>query len=135
MIEVNAPAAQQWMKSPIAKAAGQVLVVASRETGLSIGEWLRQVERSIDPSSVGSGKAIERKGKEDGPLYGEVIVFMGALTIARSEAADMAARIGCNVAQGVTKQTTLLFAPRNAANAIDFGPIFVAGFWGAPESV
>ncbi len=41
-------------------------------------------------------------------MFGEVIVFTGALAIARSEAADLAASIGCEVAAGVTKKTTLL---------------------------
>jgi len=41
-------------------------------------------------------------------LYGEVLVFTGALEIARREAADLAASIGCTVASGVTKKTTLL---------------------------
>ena len=44
----------------------------------------------------------------DGPLYGEVLVFTGALDILRREAADMAAKIGCQVESGVNKNTTLL---------------------------
>lgn len=41
-------------------------------------------------------------------MYGEVLVFTGALEIPRREAADLAASIGCSVASGVTKNTTLL---------------------------
>ena len=37
-----------------------------------------------------------------------MLVFTGALKIPRSEAAEMAARIGCYVDQGVNKKTTLL---------------------------
>jgi DNA polymerase-3 subunit epsilon len=40
--------------------------------------------------------------------YGEVLVFTGALTIPRRDAADLAASIGCEVDPGVTKRTTLL---------------------------
>jgi len=35
-------------------------------------------------------------------------VFTGALQISRKDAADLAARVGCHVAPGVTKKTTLL---------------------------
>jgi len=37
-----------------------------------------------------------------------VLVFTGALSVPRREAADLAASIGCEVAQGITKKTTLL---------------------------
>ena len=39
---------------------------------------------------------------------GEVLVFTGAFEIPRREAADLAAAIGCQVASGVTKKTTML---------------------------
>jgi len=41
-------------------------------------------------------------------LYGDVVVFTGALEIPRREAAALSASIGCTVASGVTKKTTLL---------------------------
>ena len=37
-----------------------------------------------------------------------VIVFTGTLQITKHEAADLAAKIGCDVGQGVTMKTTLL---------------------------
>ena len=48
------------------------------------------------------------KAIPEGALYGEILVFTGALEIPRREAADLAAVIGCQVASGVTKKTTLL---------------------------
>ncbi|MEI9966039.1 MAG: BRCT domain-containing protein [Caulobacteraceae bacterium] len=51
---------------------------------------------------------ITRTGNPDGPLAGEVLVFTGALSMPRREAADMAAAVGCEVDAGVTKETTLL---------------------------
>ena len=36
------------------------------------------------------------------------MVFTGALDMPRHEAADMAAKIGCRVSSGVTKDTTIL---------------------------
>jgi len=56
----------------------------------------------------GSGSAIKRQGNPDGALFGEVVVFTGSLEIPRRDAADLAAAVGCEVAQGVTKATTLL---------------------------
>jgi DNA polymerase-3 subunit epsilon len=91
-----------------AKAAGHVLLAAIEKTGLSVEDWLTRVEQPIAPSSAGSGKAVERGGNPDGPLFGEVLVFTGTLEIPRNTAADLAAAIGCQVTQGVTKKTTLL---------------------------
>ena len=49
-----------------------------------------------------------RAANPDGPLYGESIVFTGAISIPRPVAADMAARVGCSVKTGVSGKTTLL---------------------------
>jgi DNA polymerase-3 subunit epsilon len=86
-----------------AKAAGNVLIAAMTHTGLDLDAWLTRVRQPIDlePSA-------RVEGNPDGELCGEVIVFTGALTIPRREAADIAARIGCDVDAGVTKRTTLL---------------------------
>lgn len=91
-----------------AKAAGHVLLVAMEITGLGLSEWLSRVNQPIDPASGSSGAAIRRDGNPDGSLYGEVIVFTGALAIPRREAADLAASEGCKVDSGVTQKTTLL---------------------------
>ncbi len=91
-----------------AKAAAHILIAAATETGLSIEDWLKRVEQPIDPKSVKYGEAIRRNGDPEGPLFGEVLVFTGALDMPRREAADLAASIGCNVSPGVTKKTTLL---------------------------
>ena len=91
-----------------AKAAGQILLAAMAVTGLNLEGMLGRVRQPTDPSNSGSGSAIKRDGDPDGPLFGEVVVFTGALEIPRREAADLAAAIGCEVAQGITKATTLL---------------------------
>jgi len=91
-----------------AKAAACILNSAIEKTGLDVEGWLRRVEQPIDPSRIGSGNAIKRGGNPEGPLYGEVLAFTGALEIPRREAADLAARIGCQVESGVTKRTTIL---------------------------
>jgi len=91
-----------------AKASGQVLIKAIEKTGLNLEAWLKRVNQPIDPQNSSCGSAIKRDGNPDGELYGEVLVFTGALETPRREAADVAASIGCTVASGVTKKTTLL---------------------------
>ena len=90
-----------------AKASGHVLLAAMQESGLDLDAMLKRVLQPINPSSSGSA-VITRQGNSDGSLAGEVIVFTGALEISRREAADLAASAGCDVANGVTKKTTLL---------------------------
>jgi DNA polymerase III subunit epsilon len=91
-----------------AKASGRVLLAAIERTGLDISAWLKRVNQPIDPNNVSTGAAIKRDGNPEGELYGEILVFTGALEIPRREAADLAASIGCTVAAGVTRKTTLL---------------------------
>lgn len=91
-----------------AKAAAHILLAATNESGLAIDGWFKRVCQPIDPTVRSSGSAIKREGNPEGALHGEVLVFTGALEISRREAADLAATIGCQVASGVTKKTTLL---------------------------
>jgi DNA polymerase-3 subunit epsilon len=91
-----------------AKAAAQILIAAIEKSKLDIDGWLKRVRQPIDPNMVSSGSAIKREGNPEGSLYGEVIVLTGALEIPRREAADLAASLGCQVASGVTKKTTML---------------------------
>ncbi len=92
-----------------AKAAAHILLCAIKETGLEVDDWLRRVEAPIDPSSTNNScSTITREGNPEGDLHGEVLVFTGTLSKPRQEAADWAARIGCKVAAGVTKNTTIL---------------------------
>jgi DNA polymerase-3 subunit epsilon len=91
-----------------AKAAGHIIISAMRETDLDIEGWLARVRQPIDPSMGNSGTAIRREGNPDGALFGEVVVFTGALAMPRREAADLAASAGCTVNPDVTKKTTLL---------------------------
>lgn len=90
-----------------AKASGEILLAASKETGLDLIGWEKRVKQSIDLSKS-TPPSIKRVGNPDGLLSGEVIVFTGQLNITKHDAADLAAKIGCDVGQGVTKKTTLL---------------------------
>jgi DNA polymerase-3 subunit epsilon len=91
-----------------AKAAGHILCAAVQQSGLELEAWLKRVRQPIDPSAVGSRAALKREGNPEGEFFGEVLVFTGSLDIPRREAADLAASIGCTVAPGVTKNTTML---------------------------
>ncbi|MFH2101900.1 MAG: BRCT domain-containing protein [Chloroflexota bacterium] len=88
-----------------ARAAGEILVRAVRDTGINVQDWLARVNQPIFGAN---GYKITRDGAPDGPLAGEVVIFTGALSIPRREAADMAASIGCDVGENVTQNTTLL---------------------------
>lgn len=83
-----------------ARAAGLVLLSAFSVSGLALRDWLIRAERPNKP--------IALNGNPDGPLVGEELVFTGALRLPRREAASLAARVGCNVAPGVRKSTTIL---------------------------
>ncbi len=91
-----------------AKAAGILLLAAMRESNLNLDGLLQRVMRPIDPTRSSSGAALHRDGNPEGDFFGEVIVFTGALELPRAQAADLAAGIGCEVAPGVTKKTTIL---------------------------
>lgn len=88
-----------------ARAAGKILINAIEETDLTVEEWLDRVNKPINGYSSSS---VALDGNPDGPLYGEVIVFTGALSIPRKEAAELAAEAGCEVAPTVKKSATLL---------------------------
>ena len=89
-----------------AKACAQVLFAAISETGLDIDAWLKRIKYPIAPSIKYGKKA--REANPEGDLYGEIVVFTGALEIPRREAVNLAAIMGCCVASGVTKKTSLL---------------------------
>jgi DNA polymerase-3 subunit epsilon len=91
-----------------ARAAGEILLHAIQETGLSVDDWVVRSMRPIGASSNGSADRITRDGNPEGPLFGEIAVFTGALSMPRREAADLAADAGCEVGASVTKNTTLL---------------------------
>jgi len=97
---------QHHRASEDARAAGEIVALALRESGLSLAEWLTRVRQPI--LGYYPSKEVAREGNLDGPLTGEVVVFTGALQIPRAQAADLAAEAGCDVAKTVTKKTTLL---------------------------
>ncbi len=87
-----------------ARCAGEILLRAIFESGLSINEWLDRVNQPIHPRS---GTATDPN--PEGLMFGEVLVFTGTLSsMTRGEAAELAFSAGCQIADGVMKHTTLL---------------------------
>lgn len=93
-----------------ARCAGEILLKAITETGLSLDEWLERVKQPIHPVSR---LARTPATNPNGPLHGEVLVFTGALSVSRGEAASAAADADCEVDASVTKRTTILSLGRS----------------------
>ena len=95
-----------------ARAAAEIVLHACAATNTDIEGWLRRVEHPISQSITGSSSSstlsTKRERNVDGALSGETIVFTGELVISRQEAADMAADAGCNVANNVSRNVTML---------------------------
>lgn len=92
-----------------ARAAGEIVLHAIRESGKTLDDWLVRVRQPISAKAeIIAREKIAREGNPEGPLAGEVVVFTGALSIPRREAAELAANAGCTVTESVNKATTLL---------------------------
>lgn len=87
-----------------ARLAGEILLLAIEKSGISASEWCQR--SLIRTSSAKSYTSVE--ANPEGHLFGDVVVFTGALSIPRKDAAKLAAFAGCEVGNGVTKKTSLL---------------------------
>ncbi len=79
-----------------------MLLAAMESTGLTLPDLIGRSDARLTPQDP------PREGNREGVLFGETIVFTGALTVVRSEAANLAASAGCNVEKSVTRKTTVL---------------------------
>jgi len=86
-----------------AKACGRVVLAATAHAGYGIEEILDQ-KRVAKRAKT----RIATDGNPEGRLFGEVVVFTGALSISRREAAQIAAEAGCRVGNNVNNETTML---------------------------
>lgn len=87
-----------------ARACGEVVLAASQE--LPEVDLVELTRGPIGPT--GEQLAAMTEATPAGPLFGETIVFTGALSIPRREASVLAAQLGCQIGKSVTKGTTLL---------------------------
>ncbi len=88
-----------------AKAAGKILLRAISESGFNLEQWLTRSHDLVGPFAIAKTSADVNP---NGALFGDVLVFTGELSMLRRVAAAAAAQVGCEVAEGVTKKTTLL---------------------------
>jgi DNA polymerase-3 subunit epsilon len=97
-----------------ARAAGLLMLRAIADGGATLQHWVDEIgyestvstaPRRIKPPTASK---VARQGDGSGPMVGETIVFTGALQMSRGEAANEAALAGCDVADSVTKKTTIL---------------------------
>ena len=98
-----------------ARVAAEIVLRACAHTGLDIDGWLRRIKRpAYRKSETGRRKSPEssqpfaRQSDGRGTGFGEIVVFTGALSITRREAAGLATLAGCGVEENVTARTTIL---------------------------
>ncbi len=91
-------------------AAGVVVVKACQLKEMTIDDWFIGIVKPISPKSSRSvySSSVKLEGNPEGSFYGENLVFTGALSLPRKEAAVIAVKIGCNVTDSVTQKTTIL---------------------------
>jgi DNA polymerase-3 subunit epsilon len=79
--------------------------IALQTSNYSLEQWHTRTRQPIDPTYTNK---ISMKGNPEGPLFGEHLVFTGALQLKRKEAATLAAKAGCTVSSNVSNKTSLL---------------------------
>lgn len=84
-----------------ARAAAQVVLRAEEHLGVPFDALIKPV-RKVYPA------AVNREGDPTGALLGSIVTFTGALSLSRTEAADLASQVGMAVKAAVTRQTTHL---------------------------
>ena len=90
-----------------ARAAAEIVLQACAVAEMDLEDWQRCFTASSRSSSK-SKVSLQRTGNAEGDLSGESLVFTGKLSVTQNVAADKAAEAGCDVANSVTKRTTML---------------------------
>src|SRR4051794_20549870 len=90
-----------------ARVVAEIIIRASLEHSLDVAGWAERVRKPITSSSNYKSD-LRRDGNVDGPLYGEIVVLTGGFDLPKAEQANLAAYAGCEVANSVTKKTTLV---------------------------
>jgi DNA polymerase III subunit epsilon len=105
---LNIPRIKEHDALDDAKAAGALLLKAIEKSQISLEEWLIHSQSKNLFADKELRAITNSKPNPDGSLFGEVIVFTGALSITRLEAAQLAYQMGCNIDVGVNRNTTIL---------------------------
>lgn len=86
-------------------AAGTVVERAIAHSDMGIDEWLSRARQPLSGSATATRTGL---GDPTGHLFGEKVVFTGALAMPRRQAADLAAAAGADVAASVSGKTTIV---------------------------
>lgn len=99
-----------------AKAAGYVMLAAIQKTSISLKDWEKRILQPINISNNSRNIFRDIKSADSGKLNGHVVVFTGALSITRKEAAELVASMGCTLSNTINKRTTLLILGEQNSN-------------------
>lgn len=99
-----------------ARAAAEIVLKAEAQTGKKFQELAKP-----SPKKTKWQPSISMEGSADGPLFGQVAVFTGALSMSRPEAAKIAAKAGIEIKAGVSKKVTLLIVGDQDLNTLANG--------------
>lgn len=101
-----------------ARAAAEIVLRVCESTEMDIEGWLSRVGEPIFQGPSGTA-VVNREGNLAGELYGETVVFTGALSVSRRKVADKAAEAGCNVTNTVSKKCTMLVVGTQDMNKLN----------------
>lgn len=87
-----------------ARTSGQILVKALEDSQSTVADWLTEQYSKRIPSDLISTNEINQMGA----FFGQTIVFTGALSISRKDAAKNAANAGFSVTKGVSRKINFL---------------------------
>lgn len=105
-------------------AAGKVAYHAVQKSNIPLDEWYfdinaRSRNKRNERNKYWSDSYESHEGNPDGVLFGETVVFTGALQIPRNKAAKIAAEYGCNVKTTISKKVTMLVVGRQDLNRLN----------------
>jgi DNA polymerase-3 subunit epsilon len=89
-----------------AYAAGMIVLRAISDSNMTLQDWIVRAAQPL--RGEGNKGHHARQGNPLGPLAGETVVFTGRLAMTRDEASALAADAGCDVADRVTSDTSIL---------------------------
>lgn len=92
-----------------ARVCARIMLRACQDTGLNLTDWRERIRQPIllrRPEQRVT--QVAHDGNAGGPLYGETIVFTGALSEPRRELVRQAVEWGCDYKPNVSKKVTML---------------------------
>jgi DNA polymerase-3 subunit epsilon len=99
-----------------ARTCGQLLARAMSETGLGVADWIARAGH-VKPEThhhnwrrarARYSERIEADGNPNGPLAGNEWVCTGEFSVGEAKLVELAATLGCDVKERVSKRTTIL---------------------------